>query len=659
MKLVHVCASGLLAALLGCAGIAHARGVSPYLPLNMSPEIERQIERVMLLAGRPIVKRPFAAAAVLDALPVACKSDPALCKAVRRYLNAYMDRYSVTHASVEAAATRDSSKTLPNRRGMGAEDVWAVSAQGLFQINDYALVQLGGLAYPDNASATGSWLSLGTEYAQLDIGLRDHWWSPMTDSSMLISTQAETMPGVTLSNYTPISRLGLQYELFAAQMSYMDDIVYRGGTTAGHPRIAGVLLSAEPAPGWALSVSRLLQFGGGAKSSSFADLYRAFLNPTKYDNINDPTTQEQFGNQVAAITSRFVFPGARPFSVYFEYAGEDGSRGQGWRLGNVSLSAGLDIPQLWDRFDLTYEVSDWQNGWYINTAYPQGTSNDGHVIGHWGGDDRVLMDNLGAQSHSLRVGWAPSFGGQLEVRYRTLANDDYSPNHYEREHELALRYSRSYRDMVFGGEFEIGRDVYGDDFGRIGAFVRFVPGQPQIESSRLSFSDDGEDTGVSQTQVFVDAGVNASRLEYDPYDKGVTPRRNESTVGPHLGVGARRMMSRSVDLGVRVEFDTIDGHSWMGLRAIDYRYRVGDKLAVTAFAGAARYDGGTAAYGYYGGVGAQWRDVLPRMDLNLDVRATDKMARDILLPGDPKNNGWGDVIYTTHSANLYLSYRFR
>ena len=47
-----------------------------------------------------------------------------------------------------------------------------------------------------------------------------------------------------------------------------------------------------------------------------------------------------FGNQTAALTSKFVFPAAHPFAVYFQYAGEDGSRGEGWRLGNVSLSAG-------------------------------------------------------------------------------------------------------------------------------------------------------------------------------------------------------------------------------------------------------------------------------------------------------------------------------
>lgn len=59
----------VLAAFLCWPGIAAARGVSPYLPLQMSPEIERQIDQVLLYAGRPIVRRPIPAALVLDAMP--------------------------------------------------------------------------------------------------------------------------------------------------------------------------------------------------------------------------------------------------------------------------------------------------------------------------------------------------------------------------------------------------------------------------------------------------------------------------------------------------------------------------------------------------------------------------------------------------------------
>ena len=109
--------------------------------------------------------------------------------------------------------------------------------------------------------------------------------------------------------------------------------------------------------------------------------------------------------------------------------------------------------------------------------------------------------------------------------------------------------------------------------------------------------------------------------------------------------------------GRAIELDEIDGSTLIGVRAIDYRYRVGEKLALSVFAGAARYGVETAAYGYYGGFGAQWRDVVSGVDLNLDLRASDKIARDALLPSDPASV-WGDVYYQLYSANLYLSYRF-
>ena len=191
---------------------------------------------------------------------------------------------------------------------------------------------------------------------------------------MLIGTQAPTMPGITLSNYTPISKLGFRYEVFMAHMGRVENIAFEGRTTSGNPRLFGVQVSIDPVRGWTLSASRLLQYGGGERDDSLGSLWRAFFNPTNYDNISDDeTTDEEFGNQTAALTSQFVFPAAHPFAVYFQYAGEDGSRAEGWRLGNDALSVGLDLPRLWNRFDLTYEATDWQNGWNSTSDLPAGS----------------------------------------------------------------------------------------------------------------------------------------------------------------------------------------------------------------------------------------------------------------------------------------------
>ena len=79
---------------------ALAGGVTPYLPLNLEPEIESQIERVLILGNQPVMTRPIAAATVLKALPKACKVDAALCERVQRYLARYTHSSALDRKSV-------------------------------------------------------------------------------------------------------------------------------------------------------------------------------------------------------------------------------------------------------------------------------------------------------------------------------------------------------------------------------------------------------------------------------------------------------------------------------------------------------------------------------------------------------------------------------
>jgi hypothetical protein len=92
------------------------------------------------------------------------------------------------------------------------------------QPNDCLLVDLGGVTHQGKTSFTGSMVSIGWEYFQLDLGFRPHWLSPMSDSSMLMSTEAPTMPSWTISNYEPLSPFGITYQIFEAQMSKSDRI---------------------------------------------------------------------------------------------------------------------------------------------------------------------------------------------------------------------------------------------------------------------------------------------------------------------------------------------------------------------------------------------------------------------------------------------------
>lgn len=647
----------VLGTLLGGGGAVQARGVSPYLPVNLEPEMERQVEQVLALAGKPFLTRPIAAAVVWDALPKACMQDAVLCRNVERYLARYMNRAGISEVSISGAASSGADHSLPNRHGLRNDSAWEVSARAYWQPFDHALLTLGGVAHEDEATPTGSLLSLGWNFAQLDAGFRDHWISPFSDSGMLLSTEAPTMPSVTISNYQPLTRLGIHYEAFVARMSESDDILFEGGLTSGHPQLAGLHLSIEPASGWSLGFNRLMQFGGGARGgNSLGDILDAFFNPSGSDNVAS-VTDRQFGNQAASFTSRFVFPGAVPFSVYAEYAGEDTSRGRNYLLGNAALSVGIDFPLLWRRFDLTFEASEWQNGWYVHSVYQDGLVNDGHVLGHWGGDQRVFRDGVGARSAMARLGWRPAFGGSFALRGRVIDNASYSGTNYERGYDLALSYARPVGAFSVGGELYAGRDVFGEDFSRIAAFVRYAPGFAESDGMHAGISTGGAArTRADGADLFVDAGVNANEVTID-LDDTILRTTTDRVVAAHFGLGARRQVTARQDLGVRLEYDDVGAHALIGVRALDYRYRFRGPIAFTGFVGAARYDLATPAYGAYLGVGAQWRDLAPRLDLSLDLRYASKVARDHLVAGDPVG-GRGDSFYDITSAALYLSYRF-
>jgi Capsule assembly protein Wzi len=650
----------VLAALLPAA---RADGVSGYLPLNLEPEMERQIERVLILADEPILKRPFAVKLVEDALPQACMVDKPLCTKVKRYLQRYSRDYAVTHASATGSVAHDTDGgVVPNAHGMPVKSPWEISAQGFVQPNDYVLLSGGAVAYQGRTVPTGSMLSLGFTWAQLDVGYRDHWFSPATENSSLIGTEAPTMPSATLSNSEPLGRLGFQYELFLARMAHSDHILYLDKEGRGKPDLFGTQLSIEPFSGWSFGVNRLLQYGGGnglPDSPNF--LFRDFFKPSGL-------VQNQ-GNQQASYVSRFIFPGKTPFAVYFQYGGENTSDGGSYLLGNAALTAGIDIPRLGRYFDLTYEVSEWQDNWYVHYIYLDGLSNDGLVIGQWGADQRRFGDGVGARSQMLRIGWEPPFGGYLEERIRSVVNQTYfggdlrtyvpgnAAYPYRHYYDVTVRYSRPWKDLTVGGEIFAGRDVFGSSFSRISGFVRYGGDEHTRDEGSLnedSYSGGPQERGAER---FVDAGMNINRVRTD-LQKGIPITTSNLGVGPHIGLGARRAVSANGDLGVRVEFDQVDGHSLIGVRALDYRYRLSDKFALGLFAGATRYDVATPAYAIYFGFGGLWRNILPNWDLGIDLRHAQNAARDHILASDPQKGGRPDSFYKIETGLLYLSRRF-
>jgi hypothetical protein len=644
----------------------HARGVTPYLPLNLDPEFEREVERVLILGNKPVMTRPIPAAMVLDALPRACEVDPALCARVRRGLAKYMHSAGIEFASVEGAASSGADVVIPNQHGESYQSHYEVAGAGYIQPSDYLLLNVGGVAYQGRAvTATGSVLSFGFDWAQVDLGYRDHWWSPMTDSSVLISTEAPTMPSITLSNYDPFTSFGLQYELFLARMSYTDKIemAKTGELTRGYPKMAGLRLAIQPEDsGWSLAANRVLVFGGGAAGGqSLTDILEAFFDPTKGQTTGFGTVNA-VAKQEASLTSRFIYPGAVPFSLYFEYGGNDTASGNHLGFSKTAMSAGLQMPRL-GPFDLTYEFSEWQPTWYVHsytavqTGYGDGITNDLLSIGHWFGDQRVFGDAIGGQSNMLRVGWEPSGAGRLELTLRSLTNEPfYGAFAYKHEYMESLMYSYPWKDYVVGTEVDYGVDVFGAHYTRLSGFLRY--------GDALRGGDEADEASADLernhlAEFHVDLGLVGSQIIADITSE--TPRtQSDIGFGPHFMVGARRAISTHQDIGAGREADDIHGVSLIAARIVDYRYRFNNPLALNLFMGAARYAAATPAYGFYYGGGVEWRNVLPHWDVGINYRYAAKVDRLRTEPTDPPEDvGYRpDAYYDVTMGTLYVSRKF-
>jgi hypothetical protein len=653
----------IILAFAGLPAIVHARGVTPYLPLNLDPEVEREVERVLILGDKPIMTRPISAAVVLDALPKACKADAVLCERVRRYLKRYMHGAGIEFASIEGDITHGSNLVMPNQHGRTEQNHYQVAGAGYLQPSDYLLLNVGAVAYEGRVTPTGSLLSLGFDWAQLDVGWRDHWWSPMSDSSMLLSTEAPTMPSITLSNYEPLTRLGFHYELMLARMSKSDkiELPVTGQLTSGYPKVGGLHLSFEPVAGWSVSANRILIFGGGAAGGqSVGNILQAFFNPSKAQSTGFGT-QHVVGKQEASVASRFIFPGPVPFAIYFEYSGNDTDAGRNYLFGKPDLSMGVHFPRI-GPFDVTFENSYFAPTWYVHgysnvqTGYGDGITNDGDSFGHWFGDQRLFGDAVGGRINMLRIGWEPYFGGRFDAQLRALVNDSYyGAVPYRHEYMGALSYSRPWRDYVVGGEIDEGQDVFGRSYTRLAAFLRY--GDALHDSGDAA---EDEALGLERpagTEMFAEVGANASRVTIDP--NGVIPRyTTRLKAAPDVGVGVRRAISEHQDMGVRLEADEINHRAFYNFRLLDYRYRFDNPLALELFGGAARYNLSTPAYGFSFGAGAQWRNLFPGWDLGLDYLYGIKVARLRLLPDDIKGGNRPDAWYDISRISLYLSRKF-
>ncbi len=451
---------------------------SLYLPLKQNPVMEAKIERLLILANVVTIKRPLSISQIKLAAKKVQANNPHLANKVSKYLSRYEKKMGVDSFTINVASSNGSNQSLTKARGESLASDFRINVQSHLSINDFIQLNAGFIAYEEQSNDSkknqffdGSYISLGPDFAQLDIGYRPHWFGPFQDSDMLISTQASSIPSITLSNTDPFDLLGIRYEIFFAKMSESEKILSQDRTTllSGNPKLFGFHFSFSPIEGFAFGVNRLMQYGGADNDENLIELLRAFLNPKDNDNIG--RKGRDFGNQVTSFTSSYTFTGSFPAAIYMEYAGEDTSKTSLIHLGNSSLMLGIHLPELTDFLDLSYEFAQWQNAWYVNTNYGDGLTQEGTVIGNWGASNIGL--GIPAKTHNLKWVWVNDSAHEMQGSFRQYLNESTQSNSSYKGYEVSIEYGYNFYGFLLGGEFITGKDVNDSSYNRLSGFLRW------------------------------------------------------------------------------------------------------------------------------------------------------------------------------------------
>lgn len=449
-------------------------GVAPYLTEKLSPAIEQEVERLAVIAGIPNLTRPYNLATIFHYLDTIRVSHPGLHSRLSVALKPYERKLALTHARIGGNYSEDAHRWA-NQRGNDTDTVGHISLRSQWQVANWLGIYAGAYAtnyrdggIPDDVRVSnGSYISMGTHWAQLDIGYRDLWLSPFQGSAQLLSTNAATMPSVSLSNNLPIEFLGVrwQYHTFLAQMGQQPVLFDEVYTEGDRPLLAGVHIGMQPTAWWSLGATRLFQFAGGERPRDFKTLLRAFYDPRGADN--DASVDEESGNQLASVVSKINFDGPLPFSFAVELAGEDTNNAKDYQLGNTAVTAGFFFPYFFsEKVSLAVEYSDWQVSWYSNNVYKEGFTNDEYVLGTWA--MQAQRDNKTAnegRSYYMSVHYQLPNDHLLYAQLRQSEHKRIPE--FETAWELELDYSLPIKSHLATFGVHMGKDNVGADFSRV------------------------------------------------------------------------------------------------------------------------------------------------------------------------------------------------
>ena len=156
---------------------------------------------------------------------------------------------------------------------------------------------------------------------------------------------------------------------------------------------------------------------------------------------------------------------------------------------------------------------------------------------------------------------------------------------------------------------------------------------------------------------YINFGAQSHSITYE-WD-GSEPTGDSSGSDFSLGLGMLNELGENGrhHLGFGLDIQNVLDDRLLGLRAVDYQYQATQKFRFGAFIGAATVNTGASQNGYYLGANAAWMEILPNLDIVLELRRADGLARDT-LPSDELDISRPDIFMDVNFSAVLLRWRF-
>ncbi len=256
-------------------------------------------------------------------------SSPALRAALQRVQARVAPRSDAgdwkTH---EISASAGEPGLLRTDATLGREP-FEVRSEGGAQTDRYGItVALTGVANPSDENSLrldGSDISIRWGNWLFSANQMDRWWGPGRDGSLILSTNARPMPGVSLDRIHsdpldfPVLRWFGPWR-FTGFLGVMD------GDRAdfANPLFMGMRVSFKPLPIFEFALSRTAQFCGHGRTCDALTFGRMLIGQDNSGRRGLSLTAEEPGNQMAGMDFKLVSPfRALPIAVDAQMIGED------------------------------------------------------------------------------------------------------------------------------------------------------------------------------------------------------------------------------------------------------------------------------------------------------------------------------------------------